>query len=305
MPLTETYPQTVVFVIALGTKRNQSVHKPIGTGFVVGVPSAIPNDTHMYVVTASHVIASGEPTWLRFNTPEGGFVDYSVSEWFSLDPTADVAVTPVTLTDQMRTSFVSLDAFLDSHTELSTSLGDIVYFIGLLANMRAMAEANIPMVRSGTLGRLYQMDVPMKRPDNTIFRVTGHLIDCRSFGGFSGSPCFVQFEHRQVGIPAIMTGKVQETSTHLLGLISGHWNDPQEAKPAGNAFQTGTFEYEINTGVGIVTPVEFIREALNLEELVEMRRDSDEKRNANEGKEDKDSAATRQATNSGEHVQEP
>jgi hypothetical protein len=54
--------------------------------------------------------------------------------------------------------------------------------------------------------------------------------------------------------------------------ISGHWNDPQEAKPVGGAFQAGTIRHLVNSGVGIVTPVEAIREALFQEELVDMRR---------------------------------
>ena len=33
----------------------------------------------------------------------------------------------------------------------------------------------------------------MRLPDGTVLTMHGHLIDCRSFGGFSGSPCFVEF----------------------------------------------------------------------------------------------------------------
>jgi hypothetical protein len=275
MPLTETYPQTVVFVIGLRAEQGGSVRRPIGTAFLVSVPNEFSSENCLYAVTASHVVASGEETWLRFNRVDGSVEDLAVSDWVSLDPTADVAVTPVVPLTDTRWEAVPTESFLDSQDDVSPSLGDDVYFIGLLGRMRAMAEENIPMVRSGTLGRLHQVDVPLVREDGTVLAVTAHLIDCRSFSGFSGSPCFVQFEHRLVGIPAIAVGKVDTTSTFLLGLISGHWNDPQEARPVGGAFQAGTIKYAVNTGVGIVTPVEAIREALFQEELVDMRRAKD------------------------------
>jgi hypothetical protein len=292
VPLSDTYPLTVVFVIGLDAHTGQPAGRPIGTGFLVSVPSESSDGYFLYAVTASHVIASGERTWLRFNRTDGSVADLPVSEWLSSDPIADVAVTPVNPRKGMRSSVVPLDQFLDSHPELEPSLGDDVYFIGLLANMRAMAEENVPMVRSGTLGRMYQNEVPLRRPDDTIFPVTAHLIDCQSFSGFSGSPCFVQFEHRQVGIPDIMIGKTQQTSTLLLGLISGHWSDEREARQVGGAFQAGTFKYDVNTGVGVVTPAESIREALNREELVDMRRKGHEKRKASEAKETVDRAVT-------------
>lgn len=307
MPLDETYPPAVVFVAATRMKEGQEVRSTIGTAFLVSVPSELfPNRNYVYAVTASHVIAGGEKTWLRFNTQAGDVTDMAVPEWFSIDPAADVAVTtvgPLAL-GLVKWRAVPLEHFLDSSPDLEPHLGDDVYFIGLLAQMRAMVEQNIPMVRSGTLGRLYQTDVPLKRPDGTVFRVTGHLIDCRSYGGFSGSPCFVQFEfYKQVDTPSSPGGPIgnlQHRATLLLGLISGHWDDPHEARPTGGVFQTGTFQYAINTGVGVVTPVESIREALNLEELVDMRRKEDERMKTAEMEEEERMAATPDAAPSEE-----
>ncbi len=44
------------------------------------------------------------------------------------------------------------------------------------------------MARSGTLGAIYQDDVP----HTDDYEYTCHLGDCRSYGGFSGSPCFLE-----------------------------------------------------------------------------------------------------------------
>jgi len=51
-----------------------------------------------------------------------------------------------------------------------------------------MGKSMIPMVRAGTIGTLWQEGLPL--PKNQT--VTGHLIDVRSLGGFSGAPCFAQ-----------------------------------------------------------------------------------------------------------------
>jgi hypothetical protein len=69
--------------------------------------------------------------------------------------------------------------------------GDDVYFAGLLGAVPSMGERGVPMTRGGMIGALYQDGVPIRLPDDTVIHVQGHLIDCRSFGGFSGSPCFV------------------------------------------------------------------------------------------------------------------
>ena len=66
------------------------------------------------------------------------------------------------------------------------SLGDTVFFIGLLRNLAPMAEAGVPMVRSGTVGRMWQQRIPA-RTGLTHAELTGHLIDCRAYQGMSGA----------------------------------------------------------------------------------------------------------------------
>jgi hypothetical protein len=70
-------------------------------------------------------------------------------------------------------------------------LGEDIYFVGLLAQIQGMGQANTPMVRTGTFGALYQQDVSMIGLPNTRIALQGHLMDCRSFGRFGGSPCFM------------------------------------------------------------------------------------------------------------------
>jgi hypothetical protein len=70
------------------------------------------------------------------------------------------------------------------------------------------------------------------------------------------------------------TGVSQVPETVCLGLISGHWDDMARAQATGdmaNDQAVQNIRFPINTGVGIVTPVEKIRECLMDEELVAAR----------------------------------
>jgi hypothetical protein len=132
-----------------------------------------------------------------------------------------------------------------------------------------MTDANIPMVRAGIIGRLWQDRLPVRRhPEDETKYITAHLIDCRSFAGFSGSPCFVQ---QAIGYQA---------RTGLLGLMGGHFDDWMGARERTGLSADGKdkwtvsddLEAPVSTGVGYVIPVEFISETLMLPELVDDRR---------------------------------
>jgi hypothetical protein len=241
--------------------------KPLGTGFVVSMlaPIQAPVYMHSYVVSAAHGLRNEHlETWVRFNCEGGRTHDEPVPKWYC-HPTQDVAVFPLGHIDApVVSATVPTFAFLDAERppDLWPQLGDRVYFIGLLSSLTAMAEANIPMVRSGSLGRMYQENIPLRIGPNEMFNINkGHLIDCRSYQGFSGSPCFVQFQPGH--------GKPLGDATALLGLMAGHFDDWVEAEVTGDIF--GTVRTPVNTGVGIVVPAEAITDALNLDELVELR----------------------------------
>jgi hypothetical protein len=284
MPLDDSYPQAVVFIIGLGTdEQGAEVRQPRGTGFIVSIPSEVPEQIYLYVVTAAHGLRSGEQSWIRLNTAEGGIADVEVPRWL-FHPTEDVAVRPLTLPQAVRWGHVPIRMFVDAW-DAKPSLGDRVYFVGLLANMASMAERNIPMVRSGTIGRLNQTDVPLRLPDESTMRITGHLIDCTSYEGFSGAPCFVQFTYRKLvetpSIPGGAIGNLEHEATLLLGLIAGHFDDWRPARTSGDIL--GGVSARVNTGVGIVVPVEAIRETLELDELAAIRRNHDLSLRASQG----------------------
>jgi hypothetical protein len=64
-------------------------------------------------------------------------------------------------------------------------VGTQVFYIGLLSPL------DRPMARSGTIGALDQEGIDHKDG----FTYTAHLVDCRSYGGFSGSPVFAAVDY--------------------------------------------------------------------------------------------------------------
>jgi hypothetical protein len=227
--------------------------QPIGTGFLVAIPGPGPGTAYEYVVTAAHVLRQNSNILVRVARLDGSVIDLPASGWvFHEDGETDVAVSSIRLDQGVhRFMMVPLVMFMDEHP-VELHLGDVVYFIGLLAPITSMHNQNVPMVRSGTLGRLYQDDVRVQWPDGSRHTMTAHLIDCRSHSGFSGSPCYVQFDPRGRGGP-------DRQDTFLLGLITGHLDE------------MGVGPHHINSGVALVTPVEDIRYVLMQKELVEQR----------------------------------
>jgi hypothetical protein len=303
MPLTETYPYGVLFVGGTTTTNDGRLFTGIlGTGFLVSIGESL---AHAYIVTARHVVHNAKTTYVRVPI-EGGsepVVDLPVPEWFKSDERKDVAVCPIDLPVNHTMVSTNLTQFVDDpswdedkewlRTGMRLELGDLVYFIGLLGKIEAMTEAGIPIVRSGTLARLWQDDMPVVEKDGTERRITAHLIDCRSFGGFSGSPCYV--EHSRAGIVQVESGPAVTTKyrTSLLGMIGGHFDDWANVK---SQYGASDFKAPVNTGVGYVLPAEYIRETLMHPDLERERLMADARnaKSADETAATQDSAAFEQ-----------
>jgi hypothetical protein len=130
-----------------------------------------------------------------------------------------------------------------------------------------MGERNIPMVRTGAIGALYQADIPMRLTDGTLLKVHGHLIDCQSFGGFSGSPCFTRYISGSGKTEGLSLPYPIE-STLLLGMVGGHFDlQASVGLPEG----AGNVKVPVAAGVAVVYPAETIREVLDTEELAQER----------------------------------
>ena len=275
VPLNDTFPKSVAFVVGTYMKDGLPRTGVKGTAFLIQLQSdAVQGLAFWYVVTAAHVVRPLADSAIRLNLKAGGTHDWVVHHWF-FHPTEDVAVAILAVGGDHDFKTIPDNAFADKW-DRAPNLGDRVYFLGLLAEMTEMAKTNVPMVRSGTLGALYQPGIPVEVAPSTPVLMTGHLIDCRSYGGFSGSPCFVQFsEIRQVRTNRPdLVGVAMGDTTLLLGMVVAHYDLRRDAILTGDfAGSSGGVQTEINTGVGVVLPVERIREALMDEELVDLRRE--------------------------------
>jgi hypothetical protein len=262
MALGERYSKTVVFISGRLDDGTESSLR--GTGFLVGLRfEADQAQGHVYVATAAHVVRPLIGSSVRLRRKGDGTEDREVDEWI-FHPTDDIAIArmpqpyePYDFLAVEDKDFVGPPA----EHQWQPQPGDDVYFVGLLAQIPAMGAQNLPMVRTGSIGTLYQDDIPMRLGGDTLIRVQGHLIDCRSFGGFSGSPCFVRYISAQ-GQTENLGLRYPIQSTLLLGMVGGHFDlKASVALPD----QEDKLDIPVAAGVGVLYPAESIREMLDEE----------------------------------------
>jgi hypothetical protein len=237
---------------------------PVGTTFQIGVPAERKGAWTYYFVTANHVVQNGTPRWIRFRRHDGGPPeDREVTGWVP-HPTADLAIAPCDLddTDAYIANYQEEEYFCDKFPPgVDIMLGERAYFMGLLAEVESMAERALPMMRAAIVGALYAENVPMRSrlADGTVhthIEPKAHLIDTYSRSGFSGSPVYV--EHPYVNMMQVDEERlgVQLTGfSPLFGVLVGH-------------FGTNTD----NAGIGVVVPVDAIRDVLADPDLVDWRK---------------------------------
>jgi hypothetical protein len=267
MSLGKRYLKTVAFIT--GQVGANAESRPRGTGFLTGRRFEVDDKQgHIYVVTAAHVVRPLTASSVRLTLRGGGTADKEIDEWI-FHPTEDVAVARMPMPYQAFDFLVveSNEFVGATRHEWEPEPGADVYFVGLLGQVPSMSARNIPMVRTGSIGALHQADIPMRLGGNTVIRVKGHLIDCQSFGGFSGSPCFVRYissqgETEKFGLPYPIE------STHLLGMIGGHFDlKASVALPD----QEDKLDIPMAAGVGVLYPAEIIRDMLDDDPLAEER----------------------------------
>jgi hypothetical protein len=195
--------------------------------------------------------------------------EFSAAEWFfhpnnAIEP-ADIAVCAINFALEEEFSVVPLSgpsavaATPDIMKRLHIGLGDELVIAGLFRSHYGQ-HRNIPIVRIGNISMMPGEPIWTK-----IGSLTAYLVETRSIGGLSGSPVFVNRSPMQ-----IVDGKSKWSEggqLYLLGLMHGHFdiqniNDDVEV-------ETGT--HGINTGIGIVVPVEKILEIINQPKLVARR----------------------------------
>lgn len=244
MPVPTEITQTVVFITKGKLNPDHELVKDlIGTGFVVEVPAEDdPSLPMFYVVTAGHVVRGIQDTMIRIplrDSPLDQPDDRPVERWI-FHREADVAVTPILPDEPRRWRPIKLT--IPKPPRL-LEYGNRVYFVGMLGVTQAMKDRVVPIVRSGTLAYLNLEGIKVKDVENLV---RGHLIDSRSLGGFSGSPCWVQ----QEDLARDEEGRIGvKRDSMLLGMILGHLPAEQVAvvTPLEDIIETIMEDKELKT----------------------------------------------------------
>jgi hypothetical protein len=269
-----------------------------GTGFIVGVPSEKLRETSfLHVVTAKHVVEGfgGRAFETRLNTRDGGFAVVSAPSdtrwWYHpREPqSVDVAVTPIELRSETDYIHVPPSLFLTDQMIVDRHIGpgDEVFVTGLFTKLEGNSR-NIPIVRIGNVAMMPdEGDTVSFAKGDWEGDIEAYLIEARSIGGLSGSPVFVREtieSNIQVIQKQVPNSVPQQTIAHmagefhLLGLMHGHWEIHSRRKNNPKIISIPrNWEGAVNLGIAIVVPAKKILETINHPELVEKRRQWDER----------------------------
>jgi hypothetical protein len=294
-------------VAFVGIERDDGGFEPKATGFFAHAGEDNIQRTHF--VTAEHAvtlikqrIAKDETEKgikgrlaVRMNIKEGGseVVPLHDVHWWShpdLDNLTDVAVTPWSYQKHYFDHFplplygqvvgMSQTGHLKRR---GAGLGQEIAIVGLFRHHRG-TQRNEPIIRIGNIAAMPEERVWTKWCGFT----EAYLVEANSIGGLSGSPVFVNLSDAP---PMTMNiggvnhyesrdGSVDFKKYMLFGLMHGHWDLP-------NITDAATEDNEgrdsINTGVGVVIPVQKILETLYHPELVDMRKKLEEKERHDSG----------------------
>jgi hypothetical protein len=250
----------------------------IGTGFVIEVPSeAIVDLAYVYLFTAHHVLdEQGSPQAQASNpfAPGTVYPPFALDDWYQPLEGVDLALSFISDNEDGGVQVIQGLSVLDLMPPMNVpSLGAVVHYIGYLEPLDRM------MVRSGAIGALEQIAVEHEEPE---YDYDCHLVDCRSYGGFSGSPVIYPQPHPSLTKfdRSKLLGRVTEIVPPvgsmvyipvLCGMFTQHLDDiyPPE---------DGTVS---RYGVGIMLPSAHIWRALMTDDEVKRRRDLDEENKAN------------------------
>ncbi|MGO9763704.1 MAG: trypsin-like peptidase domain-containing protein [Solirubrobacteraceae bacterium] len=247
-----------------------------GTGFIVSVASeTIKGKRWAYLLTAHHVIANQADVAVEVPDPlvYGALYDpVSVDDWRQPLLKGDLAVAPFPDDPERRFHGIHLETAV-MPDNIVPALGTVIHYIGIFAPL------SVPMVRAGNLAA---MAVPV---DKGKYSYQAHLVDCRSYGGFSGSPCFAQLSYAVLDEPAKLPMPAPKRAdgssptfaplgyfAWLCGMFTAHYSDETTADGVVSRY-----------GVGVMMHPNEIRAALMApEQRAERRKWDDEHTSAKE-----------------------
>ena len=243
-----------------------------GSGCVIAIP--VPEDllfAFAYVVTNSHVIREGQCSVIRINTRDGGMgiIHSTQNGWIHHPEGDDLAVLPISFEyEQVKVIGIPIDTFItkDKLEEYQIGPGDEAFMVGRFVNHEGK-QRNLPTVRFGNLAMLPYEKI---RTGRGLLQ-EAFLVECRSLPGYSGSPVFLH--------PLPFNSFPRKSPPSMfLGIDMGHIKDSRPVLDKAKWKQNkrvpvdDNWIVETNTGMSHIIPAWKIQELLNLEELMESRK---------------------------------
>jgi hypothetical protein len=244
-----------------------------GTCFFVGVKSSVGDGWFTYAVTAKHVVKGAKPGDLvfRLNKHDGSVDTEPIIDSWEMPADADVAVQALKFPlNRFRHGPIEIALALtpELRKEHGIGIGDDIAAVGLFSD-RAGKERNQPIVRVGTIAAM--PSEPVKDDLGGVY--PAYMVEMHSTSGFSGSPVFCFLDPGRVNVAA--SNEVRSSRTvFLLGVARGHWN----LVGSGRQLRFGKREVlAINSGIGLVSPIEDAIRLIMSEDAVKARRKHEEK----------------------------
>jgi hypothetical protein len=292
MRIDSSLRRAVAFIGFEGDESNGGI-QPIGTCFFLRY------DGEQYLVTAQHVALAVEdrPFVVRLNQHNNAgalnvHVDPLVDglRWHTTH-NVDIAAmhfTPQTQVVNMTDVLCIPEQMAVPKEEIPSGafIGDMTYTIGLFRVM-AGKQRNVPVVHCGNIS-LLSGEEPIIVRDWMMPRETGrerpieaHLVEQQSLQGLSGAPVFVRSMSwwqgvRVPGLDVAATGLMPTMHLYLLGVWQGAW----DARPEDILAVEHGKNIRVPVGMGVVSPVEKLREILEMDDAkalrVERKRERDQ-----------------------------
>jgi hypothetical protein len=244
----------------------------LGTGSIISVPSeTIPGLRWPYIVTADHVIHNEDGIELEVPNPRrNGELSQPIpsAPFVPASDAVDLAIAPFPADQVERYQETRLEHFIpEGHV---APLGGEIFYLGMFA------PADVPMARAGTLGNI---DIPREsETKGKRYSYQGDFVDCRSYAGFSGSPCFALMYFAALNMPGnvpddFLPERADGSRPELVqvavvanfcGIFVAHFDDP----PLGR-------DVESKYGVGVMLPCDYVRDALMTDDAIAERQKAD------------------------------
>lgn len=205
---------------------------PLGTGFLIGYPSARRNRVLTLLVTARHIIAGRSHVIVRYSSKGTApiAVRYQISNmkkrgdlWYHPDDGVDIAVLRVKIPQGSNIRATESEGIATKQVfgNEDIKITDRVFFPGLLLHFYGN-QRNYPIARTGFIAQISEEPIPMNFEYGTKAVETSQrviLIDGTAIPGASGSPVFLVPGFR-VKFNEIM----QTTFAWLIGIIHGFYD---------------------------------------------------------------------------------